>query len=342
MGLTPTAPELSVAAAPAPAPEGAPTAIEIADLTVAYGQRTVLHQVTARLGGRVIGLLGPNGAGKSTLINTLLGFVRPVTGSVRIVGHDVRREPGVVRALTGYMPENDAFIAQQTAVSLVRLMGELSGLPAAAALERAHEALFYVGLGEARYRKVGGFSLGMKQMAKLAQAIVHGPQLLILDEPTNSLDPPARARMLRLIREIRDTGKVTILMCSHLLRDVEETCDEVVILKQGRIVHHADLAGERRSLEQEGTRWLDLETGHSPAEFIAALAALGCEITPIASGRLRLTLSAGTDSGALIQSIYKLAAARALPIRRLSFRRDTLEDIFLRAMQSEPAAQAAS
>src|SRR5579885_1603103 len=124
----------------------------------------------------------------------------------------------------------------QTLVGFVRMMGELSGLPRETALERAHEALFYVGLGEARYRLLGTYSLGMKQLAKLAQAIVHGPKLVILDEPTNGLDPPARQRMIRLIREMKDAGEMHLLLCSHLLRDVEETCDEVLILQQGRIV----------------------------------------------------------------------------------------------------------
>ena len=129
--------------------------------------------------------------------------------------------------MIGYMPENDGLIANLTAVRFVRLMAELSGLPAGSALERAHEALFYVGLGEARYRKVGTFSTGMKQMVKLAQALVHGPRLLMLDEPTNGLDPPARKRMLDWSREIRDRGETHILLSSHLLRDVEEVCDEV-------------------------------------------------------------------------------------------------------------------
>src|SRR6202000_2303924 len=136
-----------------------------------------------------------------------------------------------IRSMVGYMPENDSFIADMSAVSFVRMMGELSGLPSDAALERAHEVLLYGGLGEARYRPLGTYSLGMKQLAKLAQAIVHGPKLLILDEPTNGLDPPARARMIRLIQEMREVGQMNILICSHLLRDVEETCEEVLILK---------------------------------------------------------------------------------------------------------------
>src|SRR6185369_12807778 len=162
-------------------------------------------------------------------------------GSANIFGHDIRQQTHDLRALIGYMPENDSFIANMTAVSFVRMMGELAGLPHDAALERAHEVLFYVGLGEARYRLLGTYSLGMKQLAKLAQAIVHGPRLLILDEPTNGLDPPARLRMIRLIKEMKDTGRMHIVLCSHLLRDVEETCEEVLILKQGRIVHYSNL-----------------------------------------------------------------------------------------------------
>src|SRR5207247_3116993 len=151
-----------------------------------------------------------------------------------------------IRNLIGYMPENDAFIANMPGIRFVRYMAELSGLPASHAMERAHEAFFYVGLGEARYRLLGTYSLGMKQLAKLAQAIVHGPQLLILDEPTNGLDPPARLRMIRLIREMTGPARMYLVLCSHLLRDVEETCEEVLILKEGRIVHHSNLEEERR------------------------------------------------------------------------------------------------
>src|SRR5207249_5942435 len=168
------------------------------------------------------------------------GFHAPAAGAARLFGTDVR-EARALRRLVGYMPENDAFIAGMSGVRFVRYMAELAGLPPEEALERTHEAFFYVGLGEARYRKLGTYSLGMKQLAKLAQAIAHGPRLLLLDEPTNGLDPPARQRMIRLIREIRDAGQMHILISSHLLRDVEETCEEVVILKQGRIAAHCDL-----------------------------------------------------------------------------------------------------
>src|SRR6202034_159773 len=157
-----------------------PPLIELQCLSVRFGKREILSSLTASLRGRTIGLLGPNGAGKSTLINTLLGFHKPARGTARILGLDIQNDRDKIRSLIGYMPENDSFIAHMTAVSFVRMMGELSGLPAEAALERAHEVLFYVGLGEARYRKLGTYSLGMKQLAKLAQAIVHGPKVLIL------------------------------------------------------------------------------------------------------------------------------------------------------------------
>src|SRR5262245_11750167 len=209
--------------------------IELDGLRIEFGKRRILHDVKGALRGRCIGLLGPNGAGKTTLIHTLLGFHKPASGTARIFGHDIRTETKLIRATLGYMPERDSFIANQTCVHFVRLMAELSGLPTDAALERAHEALFYVGLGEARYRKLGTYSLGIKQLANLPQRIVHGPRLILLAEPTNELAPSARKRMLELIREIRDSGLAHIVLSSHLLRDVEECCDEILILKDGNI-----------------------------------------------------------------------------------------------------------
>jgi ABC-2 type transport system ATP-binding protein len=300
--------------------------IELAGLSVRFGDREILHNLRVALSGRTIGLLGPNGAGKSTLIQTLLGFVPLSAGSANIFGHDIRRQTREHRALIGYMPENDSFIANLTAVSFVRMMGELAGLPPDAALERAHEVLFYVGLGVARYRLLGTYSLGMKQLAKLAQAIVHGPRLLILDEPTNGLDPPARIRMIRLIKEMKQTGSMHIVVCSHLLRDVEETCEEVLILKQGRIVHYSNLDEERRA----NKRFVELETVGDEKDFAGALSALGCECVGAGLGRIKMVLPADFE----LREIYRLAAERDLQLRRLNYRRDTLEDIFLKAMEA--------
>ena len=224
------------------------------------------------------------------------------------------------------MPENDSFISSMTAVSFICMMAELSGLPAEMALERAHESLFYVGLGEARYRKLGTYSLGMKQLAKLAQAIVHGPKLVILDEPTNGLDPPARQRMIRLVREMRDAGEMHIVLCSHLLRDVEETCEEVVILKQGRVVHYSNLENERKL----NKKFVELELHGNTENFVTAVESLGCESAPGALNRLKLVLGDNTE----VSDIYRVAAEQNVQLRRMNFRRDTLEEIFLKAMEN--------
>src|SRR5512139_346623 len=192
--------------------------LELDGLEVRLGGRPVLRGLSGSLAGRVVGLLGPNGAGKTTLMATLLGFHEPAAGTARLLGRDIRTERRKIREQLGYMPESDAYVANLSAVRYVRMMAELSGLDPKNALERAHEALFYVGLGEARYRKLETYSLGMKQLAKLAQAIAHGPQVLLLDEPTNGLDPAARTRMLKLVREIAESG-VRVILSSHLLRD---------------------------------------------------------------------------------------------------------------------------
>ena len=301
--------------------------IELDGLEVRFGGRPVLKKLKATLTGRSVGLLGPHGAGKSTLLNTLLGFYRPSAGTARIFGKDVRTHARAVRNLIGYMPENDAFIANMSGVRFVRLMAELAGLPREHALERAHEAFFYVGLGEVRYRPLGTYSLGMKQSAKLAQAIAHGPKLLFLDEPTNGLDPPARARMIQLIQDIRDRGDLRLILSSHLLRDVEECCDEVLILKDGNIAAFCNLEEERRS----NRRFLELETrGENNGSFLEAMEKMGCETAPGAQGRLKLVLPDGLE----VRRLYEAAAGQNVQIRRLSHRRDSLEDIFLKAMEA--------
>ncbi len=344
--------------AEAPQAREAMEPIELQGLEVRLGGRPILLGLDAALNGRAIGLLGPNGAGKTTLLHTLLGFHPPAAGTARLFGLDVKQDARAIRARIGYMPENDAFVAGLTGVRFVRLMAELSGLPEEAALERAHEALFYVGLGEARYRDVGTYSLGMKQLAKLAQALVHGPRLVILDEPTNGLDPPARERMLRLIRDIRDGGEVRLIVSSHLLRDIEEVCDEVLILKGGRVAAVCDLEAERRA----NRRFLELElrslAARAPASettaettadtaanaaavagvatdpqagFAAAVEGLGCELALAGRQRMKLVLPDGVE----VRDLYRVAAEQNVQIRRLDYRRDSLEDLFLQAMESD-------
>jgi len=300
--------------------------IDLNDLSVAFGRRPILQSLRGELRGRAIGLLGPNGAGKTTLIHTLLGFHPPSSGTAHIFGRDITTDAKQIRQVVGYMPERDSFIAKMSAVHFVRLMGELSGLPSEAALERAHEALFYVGLGEARYRSLDTYSLGMKQLAKLAQAIVHGPKLIFLDEPTNGLDPPARQRMIRLVREIRDSGQANILLSSHLLRDVEECCEEILILKEGRIAVYCNLEEERKA----NRKFLVLETRGDQDGFAKAIGLLGCEYALTTDHRVKIVLQEGVE----VRDIYRIAGEHEVQIRRLSYKRDSLEDIFLKAMEN--------
>jgi ABC-2 type transport system ATP-binding protein len=186
---------------------------------------------------------------------------------------------------------------------------------------------FYVGLGEARYRTLGTYSLGMKQMTKLAVAIVHGPHMLILDEPTNGLDPPGRQRMIELIKEIRDTGEIHLIISSHLLRDIEECCDEVMILKEGRIANYCNLEEQRRA----NRKFLQLETRGENGPFLQAVEQLGCEcaVDP-RMHRIKMVLPETVD----IRNLYELAEAHAIQIRRLDYKRDSLQDIFLKAMDA--------
>jgi ABC-2 type transport system ATP-binding protein len=300
--------------------------IDLDRLEVWLGARSVLNGLTGELRGNAIGLLGPNGAGKSTLINTLLGFHSPSQGTARVFGLDVYRDRAQIRGAIGYMPENDSFIGNMTGVHFVRYMAELAGLPPAAALERAHEALFYVGLGEVRYRKVNSYSLGMKQLIKLAQALAHGPKLLILDEPTNGMDPMARQRMIQLVKDIRKEGSVKLLISSHLLRDIDETCDEVLILKDGRIAALCNIEAERRS----NRSFMELETVGATEKFSVSVRGLGCECASFPDGRIKLVIPDNIE----VRDLYVIASEQGVQIRRMNQRRDSLEDIFLRAMEN--------
>jgi ABC-2 type transport system ATP-binding protein len=301
--------------------------IELSELEVRLANRLVLDGLSGKLAGKAIGLLGPNGSGKSTLINTLLGFHAPSRGTAHVFGLDVRAHSREIRAAIGYMPENDSFIGTMSGIHFVRYMAELAGVPASHALERAHEAMFYVGLGEVRYRKISTYSLGMKQLVKLAQAIVHGAKLLILDEPTNGLDPVARQRMIQLIREVRDAGDVNLLISSHLLRDVDETCDEVLILKKGHIAAICNLEEERRA----NRRFIELETVAAQEPFAVAIRQLGCECASFPGERWKLVMPETVE----IRDLYAIAAQQGVQIRKMNYRRDSLEDIFLTAMDSK-------
>ena len=306
--------------------------IELERLSVNLG-RPILKALDGTFSSRAIGLLGPNGSGKTTLLKTLLGFHPPSSGTARVLGFDVRSELRAIRQSIGYMPESDAFVAEVSAIRFVRMLAELSGLPPEAAMERAHETLFFVGLGEARYRNLGTYSLGMKQMAKLAGAIVHGPKVLILDEPTNGLDPPGRQRMIRLIREITDAAGIHLVLSSHLLPDVEECCSDVLILKDGCIATYCNLDEERRT----NRKFIEMETRGDQSAFLAAVEAHGCaSAVDGRTRRIKMVLPEGVE----VRMLYELASAHSVQIRRLDYKRNSLQDIFLKAM--EPALGSAA
>lgn len=210
--------------------------VELENVTTGYGRTVVFENVSLTFAGGVAGLVGPNGAGKTTLLRTLLGFLPVQSGRVRVCGLPLPDAAMAVRAKIGYMPEGDAIIGNMTAVEYVSYLGELSGLPRQAAIERAHAMLQYVGLGEARYRTLDTYSTGMKQRVKLAQAIVHDPELLLLDEPTDGMDPSGRNEMLDLLYDLGHSKNTHLIICSHLLDDVERVADELILINQGKIV----------------------------------------------------------------------------------------------------------
>ena len=314
--------------APDPAP-GAPPVVRLDAVTVTYGRQTALAAVTAEFSPGATGLLGPNGAGKSTLLKALLGFVRPNAGTLRALDLDVARRPLAVRARIGYMPESDAHIPGLNAVSFVGYCGQLAGLPRAAAVQRAHEVLQYVGLGEERYRLVDTYSTGMKQRIKLAQALVHDPDLLCLDEPTNGMDPRGREEMLALVRDLAYRKGVHVIVSSHLLPDVEATCPRVLVMHRGSIV----AAGPISELKGPGRRAFEVRVKGDAARFAAGLREAGAECRDDGSGTLRVLV--GDDHGA--RDLFALAAASAVQVRHLRPSVPTLEDVFAQAIEGADA-----
>src|SRR5579863_610996 len=240
----------------------------ISNLTVRYGTKIAVNDLSVDVPEGCIGLLGPNGAGKTTLLKTLLGFLRPTRGSGRVFGFDVATQGLRIRQKIGLMPEQDCHIPGMNAVTFVAYAGELAGMPMADAMRRAHEVLEYCGLGEARYRNVETYSTGMKQRIKFAQALVHGPKLLLLDEPTNGLDPRGRDEMLDLVRSVSHGKGVNVIVCSHLLPDIERTCDEVVLVMNGKLRAH----GLIKDLKKIEGHPFDVEL-REPNEAFAEIAA---------------------------------------------------------------------
>jgi len=288
------------------------TIIKLEDVVVSYGKRVTLHGLNASIEGGAVGLLGPNGAGKSTLIKALLGLVPLAGGQAEVLGLCVRKEPKKLRRLLGYMPEREAEFPHFTGFQATLYAGRLAGMPDADARRRAHEVLLFAGLEEARYREVSTYSTGMKQRVKLAQALVHDPDLLFLDEPTNGLDPKGRDEMLGLIETLASKKGVHVMLSSHLLRDVEQVCQSVVVLRQGQVVKHADVS----ELQQSTENACRLILSGDEASFISACSARGLEARMGVQDSVevrfagepdqRAVFAAAQDAGCVVRSLLPL------------------------------------
>ena len=298
-------------------------------VTVTYGTNRALRDVSAVFPRGAVGLLGPNGAGKSTMLKALLGFIAPTSGRMDVLGMKVGENPLEVRAKLGYMPETDGHIPGMNAVTFVAYCGQLAGLPQADAMQRAHETLFYVGLGEARYRNLETYSTGMKQRIKLAQALVHDPDLVFLDEPTNGMDPKGRDEMLELIRDIAHNKGINLILSSHLLPDVEYTCDHVVVLDKGSVATF----GPIDELKGPTGRVYEVRVKGELAPFIAALHGAGMECRETDEDVMRVFVPGVLQSpGGDQRNICAVAGQVNVQVRHLRTSVPTLEDVFARAI----------
>lgn len=297
------------------------------NLTVNYGRFTALSDFSVDVPGGCIGLLGPNGAGKTTLIKTLLGFVNPASGTAEVLGEDIKKCSRRIRQLVGLMPEQECHIPGMSAVEYVAYAGELAGLPSNHAIRRAHEVLEYSSLGEARYRKVETFSTGMKQRIKIAQALVHGPKLLLLDEPTNGLDPRGRREMLDMIRSITQTGLLHIIVSSHLLKDIERTCDSVVVVVGGKL----RAQGSVKSLLSIEGQPIDVELREASAPFVSALQHRGIDLISEEGYRYRFQPKVPVDE--VGPMLFEAAHETRAEIRGFEVARKTLEEAFLEVIR---------
>lgn len=292
--------------------------VETRGLSKHYGSILALDGLDLQLEPGAIGLVGANGAGKSTLIKILLGLIEPTAGSAEMMGLDVAAHGTDLRQRVGYMPEHDSLALGMTATEFVSHMAEMSGLPRNAARERTAEILRHVGLFEARYREMAGYSTGMRQRVKLAQALVHDPDFVLLDEPTNGLDPEGRDEMLELIRRTATTFGISVLMSTHLLGEIERVCEHLVVLSAGKLVHQGALTEFTASTET-----LEIEVEGDASRLASRLSAAGMEAT--ADGR-RVLVSTG--DGNPYASIRDSIVELDLGLVRMKQRRRALEDLF--------------
>ncbi|MHC4781419.1 MAG: ABC transporter ATP-binding protein [Planctomycetota bacterium] len=306
--------------------------IELDSISKRFGHVTALDAISLDIERDRVGLLGPNGAGKSTMVKCLLGLVLPTSGHATVLGKDIRSSGLEIRQRVGYLPEVDCHIPGQTACEFVAYSGELCGLPSRDAIKRAHEVLDYVGIGEERYRVVDTYSTGMRQKVKLAQAIVHDPDLLFLDEPTNGLDPEGRETMLELVRDLGETHGIGLLYSSHLLGDVEAVCKKVIILREGRIVAQDAISALK---EGRGERFEVRVKGDSAA-FAARIAEQGLSVEEPSHGCFRIGAST-VQSKSVNRTVFEAAKETRLQLRSFRPIVSTLEDVFMETLGEERA-----
>ena len=295
----------------------APPLLEATNLTKRYGRVLALDGVNFTVGDGITGLLGPNGAGKSTAIKLFLGLLQPSNGMAHVMGSQPYRDVNA-RSLIGYMPEHDCLPTSVNASEFLTHMAQVSGLPPAQARTRAADTMRHVGLDEARYRSIKEYSTGMKQRVKLAQAIVHDPRLVLLDEPTAGLDPGGREEMLDLVRRTGREFGISIVFSSHLMGEVERTCDNIIVLEAGRVTHEGSVTGFTQN-----TDILAVEIDSRHDEFIAALTSRGME-----AQRDGNSVLVANDNGEHLGAIQEALIKAEAPLRRMALRRRMLTEIF--------------
>jgi ABC-2 type transport system ATP-binding protein len=301
--------------------------IQVNDLYFQYGDIQALQGVDLNLSGGAAGLLGPNGAGKSTLIRILLGFLKPDRGEGRVLGYDILKKQALLRRKIGYMPENDCLIPEMDAVTFTAYLGTLSGMPKQEAMKRAHEVLFYVGLEESRYRSLETYSSGMKQRLKLAQALVHDPELLFLDEPTSGLDPQGRVDILELIKDISGNKNIQVLVSSHILADIESICSYVVILDQGKTAAE----GSIQELKRVDYSLYEIKILDNEEAFFRRLQAMGCKIEKTEDKVIKVYIPPEKPA----QELFRIAAEEGTQIRYFIKSETSLEDLFAKTVGEE-------
>ena len=300
--------------------------IEARGLSKVYGAQRALTDVTLSVPPGTIGLLGPNGAGKSTFIKCLLNLETPTAGTAKVLGRDIRARNRASREKVGYSPEQDCHISGLAGCEYVTYCGQLSGMPFRVARQRTHEILDLVGMGQERYRPVDTYSTGMRQRVKLAQALVHDPEVIFLDEPTNGLDPSGREHILKLIGALwRDLG-ISVVMSSHLLRDIERVCDRVIIIGHGRVLEHDSIV----ALKNRHRRIVELSPVAETERFCMVLTQAGLKFTRLSNGKLRV--ESASDS---IEWMLELMRTHRLPPAEIVANPDALHELFIKSIATD-------